>query len=835
MRWRTAWVAVALLATWALAAGDRARVAALPEEWRRWLEEEVYPLITSEQRRAFLSLETDEQRAAFAERLWSVWGQERGMGTAFRREYQERLEFCRAEFENTTEDRARAVLLHGPPDATKDVDCEEVFFPLQFWQWARIEGLGQGVTVLFFKPYGLGSYRLWDPRVDGRTALYSQTGQMALQRLARTGSVGKFDRPEWRCGDADEISRLLAAAEYWLGDLRVRAAMEHAPLTTSSGSESVAARFLEFSTVVPQGAQQLTFSPSVTVTGRRGGLVRVAFSLRVEAQGLTVEQVGDAQVVRFDVTGEVSRAGELVDRFRYAFTLPAGADAFPLQVERELRPGSYHARLKVAEAGGKRAGVQELDFEVQAPASAPTPSDGEAKEVVERIAGGGEPTLSIVGPKLEGATGVQRFTALTSPAVAKVEFLLDGRPILTKNRPPFEVELDLGPLPRMATVTAVAFDAAGNELDRKHIDINVGRERFVVRLQPIGAADRQGERVHVRADLNVPSERTLAALEVYWNERLVATLYQPPWEVWVTVPPGGAAGYLRALARLDDGAQAEDVQFVTAPMFLTGVQVDAVELPVVVVDRAGRPVEDLQETDFEILEDGVPQSLSHFARQQELPVRLGLVIDTSGSMEKTLPEVQRVVAGFLKNLLRPQDRAFIVAFSDLPVLLQGFTADFGAIERALIGLRADRETAFYDATIYGLFQFSGVRGRKAMVVLTDGKDNASRATFDRAMDYARRSGVILYTIGIDLPITELKTRSQLSRLAQSTGGDTFFLERNANLERVYERIDRELRSQYLLVYTSNATTPPDRFRSVTVKVKRPGVEVRTIAGYYPAR
>ncbi|NWF99607.1 MAG: VWA domain-containing protein [Thermoanaerobaculaceae bacterium] len=835
MRWRMGWVVVLLLATWTAAAGDRARIAALPEEWRRWLEEEVYPLISSEQRRAFLSLETNEQRAAFAERLWTVWGQQLGIGAAFRREYQERLEYCRTEFGNTTEDRARAVLLHGPPDATKEIECEEVFFPLQFWQWARIEGVGQGVTVLFFKPYGLGSYRLWDPRMDGRGALYSQPGQMALQSLARSGSVGSMNRPEWRCGDAEEILRLLAAAEFWLGEPRVRAAMEHLPLDTSAGSESAAARFLEFSTVVPKGAQPLSFSSNVTVAGRRGGLVRVAFSLRVEARGLTVEQVGETQVVRFDVTGEISRAGELVDRFRYAFTLPAGGEAFPLQVERELRPGSYHARLKVAEANGKCAGVQELDFEVQAPESSATARDGEAKEVVERLAAGAEPTLSLVGPKSEGATGVQRFTALTSQEVAKVEFLLDGRPILSKNRPPFEVELDLGPLPRMATVTAVAFDAAGNELDRKHMDINVGRERFVVRLQPIGAADRQGGRVHVRAELNIPSERTLTALEVYWNESLVATLYQPPWEVWVTMPAGEPAGYLRALARLDDGAQAEDVQFVNTPTFLTGVQVDAVELPVVVVDNAGRPVEDLQEADFEVFEDGVPQTVSHFSRQQELPVRLGLVIDTSGSMEKTLPEVQRVVLGFLKNLLRPKDRAFIVAFSDQPVLLQAFTADFGLIERALIALRADRETAFYDATIYGLFQFSGVRGRKAMVVLTDGKDNVSRATFDRAMDYARRSGVILYTIGIDLPITEIKTRSQLSRLAQSTGGDAFFLERNARLERVYERIDRELRSQYLLVYTSSATTPPDRFRAVTVKVKRPGVEVRTIAGYYPAR
>lgn len=825
-------VAAALVAA-ALLASDRARLKALPEEWRRWLEEEVYPLISGEQRKAFLALETDEQRRAFAERLWAVWGQQLGMGASFRRQYQERLEFCRSEFGNTTEDRARVLLLNGPPDLTKEVRCEEMFVPLEFWRWVRLEGMGQGVTVLFYKPYGLGAFKLWDPRSDGRGALYTQSGQMALRAAARSGS--RLDRPEWRCGDAEEMLRWLAAAEFWLSDHRARAAMDHLPADVARDGESASARFLDFSTVVPEGSTPLEFAASVGVNGRRGGLLRVVLALQVSAAGLKVTRVGDSDVVSLDVTGEISRAGELVDRFRYAFTFPAGATIFPLQVERELRPGHYNARLKVADTSSNRAAVQELTFEAAPPEAPAAPADQGAREVVEKVVGGREPTLAIIGPQGEGVTGVQRFTALTSPEVAKVEFLLDGAPILAKNRPPFEVDLDLGPLPRLATVTAVAYDAAGNELDRKQVDLNVGRERFMVRLQPLGAADRQRDRVRVRLDLNVPSERTVAKLEVYWNELLVATLYQPPWEAWVSLPREDEVGYLRALAVLDDGSQAEDVQFLNAPSFLTGVQVDAVELPVVVVDGDGRPVEGLGENDFEVFEDGNAQMISHFSRQQDLPVRMGLVIDTSGSMEKTLPEVQRVVLGFLKTLLRPKDRAFIVAFSDQPALLQGFTADFGAIERALVALRADRETALWDATIYGLFQFSGVRGRKAMVVLTDGKDNVSKATFERAMDYARRSAVTLYTIGIDLPITEIRARSQLLRLARSTGGDAFFLERNAALDRVYARIDRELRSQYLIVYTSNSSAPLDRFRTVTVRVKRPGVEVRTVAGYFPGR
>jgi VWFA-related protein len=175
----------------------------------------------------------------------------------------------------------------------------------------------------------------------------------------------------------------------------------------------------------------------------------------------------------------------------------------------------------------------------------------------------------------------------------------------------------------------------------------------------------------------------------------------------------------------------------------------------------------------------------------------------------------------------------VEAFNDRAALLEGFSADFGALERAMIALRADGETALYDATVYALFQFSGVRGRKAMIILTDGDDNASRMDFDKTLDYAKRSGVTIYTVGIDLPITKVGIRSHLARLARTTGGEAFFLARGVALEPVYERINRELRSQYLLAYTSTSEAPVDVFRKVSVKVKRPKIEVRTISGYYP--
>jgi Ca-activated chloride channel family protein len=817
--------------------GWAAKSSKLPDNWKKWLDEEVYPIISSEERKAFLALETDAERSDFADRLWALWAGERGMSVgAFRREYADRLEQCRTEFRSTTEDRARVLLLHGNPDIRKAIDCDSVFWPLEFWGWDRLEGIGQNVMVLFYKPYGLGRFKLWDPDIDGQQALYNPSGWSALQawQADPVARLAQIMRPEFRCGDTD-ILRAIGLAQYWMRDLRTKQAMDHAEPPATGAKESTAARFLQFSTLLPKDATPVDFEVTTSLGSRHGSRIAVSFSANVPRAGLATNKVGDVEVVQLDVAGEISRKGEMADRFRYAFTFPtAGAKMFPVVIERDLHPGKYHLRLKVQDTNSKHAAVRELDFDVPMPELAPLPSpDAKAVEAVKRVAESQEPMLALLGPDGEGVTGVQRFSAMVGPKVARVEFYLDGRLVMTKNRPPFEVELDLGPLPRLASVVAVALNAKGQQLDRRQIDINVGRERFFVRLQPIGAADRKGGKVHATVTVNVPPDRKLARVELYWNEMLVETLYTPPFQAWLPVKDDGSIGYLRARAVLEDGGQAEDVQFVNAPQFLTGVRVATVEIPVTVLDPKSRPVEGLKKGDFQVTEDGVKQTISHFALQRELPVRLGIVIDTSGSMEHTLPEVQRVVVGFLRNLLNPRDRAFVEAFNDQPALLEGFTADFGSLERAMIALKADGETALYDASVFGLFQFSGVRGRKAMIILTDGEDNASKMDFDKTMDYAKRSGVTIYTVGIDLSITKVSIRSQLTRLARTTGGEAFFLARNANLKPVYDRINRELRSQYLLAYTSTSELPPDVFRKVSVTVDRRKVEVRTISGYYP--
>jgi VWFA-related protein len=815
----------------------RTRVKDLPPHWRMWLEEEIFPLITKQQKRAFLQLESEAQRRAFADRLWILWGRQTGYGSAFRGMYDERLVMARLEFESTIDARARVLLIHGPPPLRMEVKCADVFNPLEIWGWPYIEGIGEGPVVVFYQKGSLGRWEMWEG-FGGWAVLYAAMG-VSNVTVGSSRPSGPFDRPEYRCMDGDTIMRLIRSAERWTKDPRFISMMyQFRPMERDEAAESAPHRFMEFSAVRDKDAVPMDVALSNESRSMRGGLVQVGFDITLPVADLGTSAVGDMEVVQIDLIGEISRDLVMVDRFRYLYSVPAAGDEIGLDLERWIRPGEYTLRLKVEDAHSAHEAIVEYGFLAEAVDDQAQEEDhDDLAEIMLGLELGDpkeQPMLTLFGPPGDAVAGVRRFEAVTRPEVRRVTFLLDEKKVLTKNRPPFDIDLDLGPLPKLTRVTAVGYDADGAEVVREGITLNVGRERFFLRILPQGPEDLRGDQVRITVDMNIPGELALDRLEIYWNDSLLTTLDQEPFEAWVDVDRKERFGLLRAVAVLDDGAVAEDIQFVNAPEFGSVVDVTSVELPVTVLGRDGRAVAGLSVDDFTVLEDGVKQTISHLSEHRDLPVRLGIVIDTSGSMATTLPTVQRVVMGFLRNLLRPRDRAFIEIFSDRPDLLASFTADFGTLEHALLALYPDRATALYDSIIMGLFQFSGVRGRRAMVLLTDGDDTASKNDFEDALGYAQRMGVTIYTIGVDLPTTKVMTRYQLKRLSSATGGRAFFVGRSSKLDAIYAEIDRELRSQYLLAYTSSSDESGDELRKIDVKVDADEkVKVRTITGYYP--
>ena len=198
-------------------------------------------------------------------------------------------------------------------------------------------------------------------------------------------------------------------------------------------------------------------------------------------------------------------------------------------------------------------------------------------------------------------------------------------------------------------------------------------------------------------------------------------------------------------------------------------------------------------------------------------------------MEKALPQARDAALGFFRDTIKPKDRAAVITFNDHPNIGVKFSNDLDTLAGGLAGLKAERGTSLWDTIIFTLFYFNGVKGQRAILLLTDGRDENSRFTFDDALDDARRSGVTIYTIGLGDDIDKRK----LTKLSEETGGRAFFIKSAAELAAIYAKIQEDLRSQYLVAYQSTNTSPETSFRTVDVKVDRSGVEVKTLHGYYP--
>jgi Ca-activated chloride channel family protein len=242
-------------------------------------------------------------------------------------------------------------------------------------------------------------------------------------------------------------------------------------------------------------------------------------------------------------------------------------------------------------------------------------------------------------------------------------------------------------------------------------------------------------------------------------------------------------------------------------------------------------VRGLTADDFQVLEDGKPQKLAKFEQVENLPLTLGLVIDTSISMATSLGEAQRAGSSILHNLMTPKDRAFAIGFSFQPYLVMPPTDDVEGVSQALEGLRAHGRTALNDALVTGLYYFRSTKGQRALILLTDGDDTGSSTPWPTALEYARRSGVAIYAVGLNIPLRDREARGHLSELAASSGGRVFFVARADELTGVYAQIEQELRSRYLLAYNSDRKADDLGFRPVEVKVKRG--KARTARGYYP--
>jgi hypothetical protein len=242
-------------------------------------------------------------------------------------------------------------------------------------------------------------------------------------------------------------------------------------------------------------------------------------------------------------------------------------------------------------------------------------------------------------------------------------------------------------------VRAVALDEKGQIVAGDELVVNTGTDPFRVRIvAPRVAVNVRGNtRVEMKA--NVPEGKELDHLELYLNETKVATLYDPPFVQTINVPASEGVGYLRVVAKLKDEntPPTEDLVMINTPQFLEEVNVHLVELPTTVVAN-GRPLTDLPETAFKVLDDGKPVKVTKFDYVKNLPLSIGLAIDTSGSMLPRMAEAQKAASQFFSNVMRSGDKAFLVSFDTQPQVVQRWSPRLADVNAGLSKLRAEEST-----------------------------------------------------------------------------------------------------------------------------------------------
>jgi VWFA-related protein len=802
----------------------------LPDKYRQWLRT-VELLITDEELASFLALEKDYQRDAFINHFWEVRDTYKSTArNEFRARWEANVQVALTAFGSLEDDRARVLLLNGPPSGRVVSTCSSIIWPLEVWFYVGSDRMRSEFVVVFYRKWGAGPFRVWTS-LDGLATLFNQgAGSTGEPNLGAVASG---------CRDGDKLAGGIAwVLRQGLGYELLQQRIMEKPQDQSGEWVS---SFKSYSTDMPAGATPLPAKLDIDFPGRYQNRTVVQGLVSVPSDAAGKAALGNANTFNLQLNGEVLQDGKLFDIFRYKFDFPpvaAGSgENLPVIFQRHLRPGEYSLIVKLEDLNSGKIFREERKISVPASdrvAPAPRTATNEESARLLREANAaianGETSLKLIRPFGEIQTGLQRFDTLTTGSnIAQVTFALDGKPVLTKKRPPFSVELDLGNVPRPRTLSAIAHDVSGSEVAADEMLINSAANRFQVRLLDPQKGKRYQHSLLARAEVQAPEGKTVERVEFFLNETRLATVYQPPFQQPIVLPKSEEIAYVRAVAYLADGNATEHLVFVNAPANLSEVNINFVELYTTVLDKQRRPVEGLEQKDFTVSEDGTRQEIARFERVTDLPIHAAVALDVSASMEDSLDKAKQAALEFFQRTIRPKDRAAVITFNDHPNLSVKFTNDVPALAGGLAGLKAERGTALYDSVIFTLFYFTGVKGQRALLLLSDGKDEGSRFTYEDALDYARRAGVTIYAIGLG---DELEKR-KLSRLAEETGGSAFFLKSAEELPGIYAIIERELRSQYLIAYQSSNISGGTDFRTVELKVGRPGLEVKTIRGYYP--
>ncbi len=280
------------------------------------------------------------------------------------------------------------------------------------------------------------------------------------------------------------------------------------------------------------------------------------------------------------------------------------------------------------------------------------------------------------------------------------------------------------------------------------------------------------------------------------------------------------------------------------PTFSTSVKV--VNLLVSVKNKKGELNPDLTQQDFQVLEDGRLQTIKYFARQTDLPLTIGLLIDVSMSQEHVLDAERSACFRFLDQVLRPrQDKVFITQFDSRIILRQELTSSWKDLNESLSSVETPTRnqlnqgvgtgTRVFDTVVEAGKIMQPLQGRKALIILSDGDDNDSESNVDGAIEAALKSDTLIYTILFADSYGGLVGQHAMEKMAYETGGAYFAVSKRLGIEEIFDRIQTELRSQYNIGYVSDKPVDIPEFRKLQVKVSDKSFNAQTRPRYWATR
>ena len=269
------------------------------------------------------------------------------------------------------------------------------------------------------------------------------------------------------------------------------------------------------------------------------------------------------------------------------------------------------------------------------------------------------------------------------------------------------------------------------------------------------------------------------------------------------------------------------------------LDVSRVNVLFTVTDRRGRFVTDLVKEDFSVSEGKREQQILEFAAESDLPLRLGILIDTSNSIRERFKFIQEAAVEFLTSVMRPRtDKAVVVSYDTSAQLVADLSDEIRLLSEKIRDLRPGGGTSLYDAMFYAardkLMQDQPRhKFRRAMVILSDGEDNASHCTRDQSLEMAQKADVVIYTISTNITKIETDGDKVLKYFAAQTGGQSFFPFKVEDLSQSFENIANELRRQYNILYRPDPLKTDGLWHPITLRVKnRKELVVRARKGYY---